>query len=73
MKEKQVLESVIPIIEGKIIDFKCYLRGILFINLNSLTHNTLKPGNLDIYYNAHPEQLNRKIHNNLSGRIVPLT
>jgi hypothetical protein len=72
-KEKQVSESVIPLIEGKIRDGKCRSGGIPFTNLDPLTDGTLKPGNPDVYYGARPEQLNRKIREELGGRIVPST
>ncbi|KAL5331167.1 hypothetical protein ACEPPN_000696 [Leptodophora sp. 'Broadleaf-Isolate-01'] len=54
-KEKQVMESVIPIIEGEIKDAKCISGGIPFTNLNHLTDGTLVPGNPDRYYGARPE------------------
>jgi hypothetical protein len=74
-KEKQVSESVIPIIEGKGRgrDAKCRSGGIPFTNLDPLTDGTLKPGNPDVYYGARPEQLTRKVRDELGGRIVPLT
>ncbi|KAL8735398.1 MAG: hypothetical protein Q9166_000943 [cf. Caloplaca sp. 2 TL-2023] len=72
-KEKQVSESVIPIIEGKIGDAKCRSGGIPFTNPDPLTDGTLKPGNPDIYYGARPEQLSRKVRDNLGGRIIPST
>ena len=72
-KEKQVSESVIPIIEGKIADIKCRSGGIPFNNFDPLTDGTLKPGNPDIYYGARPEQLSRKVRDDLSGQIIPST
>ncbi|PVH94218.1 hypothetical protein DM02DRAFT_618786 [Periconia macrospinosa] len=72
-KEKQVSESVIPIIEGKIGDTKCRSGGIPFTNLDPLTDGTLKSGNPDIYYGARPEQLSRKVRDDLSSRIIPST
>ncbi|MCJ1392938.1 hypothetical protein MMC18_005810 [Xylographa bjoerkii] len=72
-KEKQITTSVIPIIEGEIRDRRCYAGGIPFTNLDPLTDGTITPGNPDIYYGARPEQLNRGIRNELSGRIVPST
>jgi hypothetical protein len=72
-KEKQVSESVIPIIEGKIADIKCRSGGIPFTNFDPLTDGTLKPGNPDIYYGARTEQVNRKVRDELSGRIIPST
>ena len=56
-KEKQVMESVIPKISGKIANAKCVSGGIPFGNLAPLTDGTLKPGNPDLYYGARPEQL----------------
>lgn len=72
-KEKQISESVIPIIEGKIEDSRCTSRGIPFTNLDHLTDGTLVPGNPDRYYGARPEQLNRQVRNKLSGHIIPST
>lgn len=72
-KERQVSKSVIPIIEGKIRDAKCRLGGIPFTNLDPLTDGTLKPGNPDVYYGARPEQLHRKVRNELGGQIIPST
>ncbi|KAL8886647.1 MAG: hypothetical protein Q9215_005687 [Flavoplaca cf. flavocitrina] len=64
-KKKQVTTSVIPIIEGT--------PGIPFTNLDPLTNGTLVPGNPDIYYGARPEQLDRRVRNELSGHIIPST
>ena len=72
-KEKQITTLVIPIIEGEIRDIKCVSGGIPFTNLNHLTDGTLVPGNPDLYYGARPEQLNRRVRNELSGRIIPST
>ncbi|KAF2181468.1 hypothetical protein K469DRAFT_791755 [Zopfia rhizophila CBS 207.26] len=74
-KEKQVSESVIPIIKGKIRDAKCRLGEISFTNLNPLTDSALKfkPGNPNIYYNTRPEQLSQKVRNKLSSKIIPST
>ena len=72
-KEKQVSESVIPFLEGKIGDEKCRAGGIPFTNLSPLTDGTLKPGNPDIYYGARPEQLSRKVRDELGGQIIPST
>lgn len=55
MKEKQIIISVIPIIERKINDVKYVSGKISFTNLNYLTDGTFIPGNLDIYYGARPE------------------
>jgi hypothetical protein len=72
-KEKQVSELVIPIIEGKIADAQCRSGGIPFANLDHLTDGMLKPGNPDIYYGARPEQLTRKVRDEIGGRIIPST
>lgn len=72
-KEKQITTSVIPIIEGYIEDAKCVSGGIQFANLDHLTDGTLVPGNPDIYYGARPEQLHRRVRDELSGHIIPST
>jgi len=72
-KEKQVTESVIPVIEGKTRDAKCISGGIPFTNLDHLTDGTLVPGNPDRYYGARPEQLDRRVRTHLSGHIIPST
>ncbi|KAI9792800.1 MAG: hypothetical protein M1816_001532 [Peltula sp. TS41687] len=64
-KEKQVSELIIPIIEGEITDPKCRSGGLAFNNLDPLTDGTLKPGNPDIFYGARPEQLTRKVRDDL--------
>ena len=73
VKEKQVTTSVIPIIEGKIHDSKCVAGGIPFTNLAHLTDGNLVPGNPDIYYGARPEQLSRKVRDELCNYIIPST
>ncbi|KAL9034871.1 MAG: hypothetical protein Q9180_005169 [Flavoplaca navasiana] len=72
-KEKQVTTSVIPIIEGDIGDARCVSGGIPFTNLHPLTDGTFALGNPDIYYGARPEQLDRRVRNELSGHIIPST
>ena len=72
-KEKQVTTSVIPYIGGDIKDAKCVSGGIPFTNLAPLTDGTLVPGNADIYYGARPEQLDRRVRDELSGHIIPST
>lgn len=72
-KEKQVMTSVFPTIEGKIRDAKCVAGGIPFTNLDDLTDGTLAPGNPDLYYGARPEQLDRRVRDELSGHIIPST
>jgi hypothetical protein len=72
-KEDQVTKSVIPIIEGRIRDAKCVSGKIPFRNLAPLTDGTLVPGNPDLYYGARPEQLNRRVRDDLSNQIIPST
>ncbi len=72
-KEKQVTTSVIPVIEGDIGDAKCVSGGIPFTNLCALTVGQLVPGNPDIYYGARPEQLDLRVRDKLSDRIIPST
>jgi hypothetical protein len=72
-KEKQVTTSVIPIIEGEIRDAKCVAGDIPFTNLDHLTDGTLAPGKPDLFYGARPEQLDRRIRDELSGSIIPST
>lgn len=54
-KESQVIIDIIPMIEGNIGDRIYTARQVLFTNLNHLTDSILMPGNLDLYYSAHPE------------------
>ncbi|MCJ1313685.1 hypothetical protein MMC25_007364 [Agyrium rufum] len=72
-KEKQVTTLVIPIIEGDIEDARCVSGGIPFTNLDPLIDGTLVPGNPDLYYGARPEQLDRRVRDELSGHIIPST
>jgi hypothetical protein len=72
-KEDQVTKSVIPVIEGKIRDAKCVSGKIPFRNLTHLTDGTLVPGNPDLYYGARPEQLNRRVRDDLGDQIIPST
>ena len=72
-KENKVTDSVIPIIEGKIMDGRCIAGEIPLTNLDHLTDGTLSPGNPDRFHGARPEQLNRQIRNELIGHIVPST
>jgi hypothetical protein len=73
VKEKQVTTSVISVIEGDIKDAKYVSGRIPFTNLGPLTDSTLVPDNPDIYYGARPEQLDRRVRNELNSHIIPLT
>jgi hypothetical protein len=72
-KEKQVTNSVILIIEGKIGDGRCVAGDILFNNLDHLTDGTIALGKPDLFYGTRPEQLDRRIRLELSSRIIPST
>ena len=72
-KEKQITDSVVPIIEGDVGDTKCIAGGIPFTNLDHLTDGMIAPGNPDRYYGARPEQLDRQVRKELNHRIVPST
>ena len=68
-----MINSVIPIIEGKVGDSKYIASDIPFNNLNYLTDSTITPTKPDLFYGARPEQLNRYVRTKLSSRIIPLT
>ncbi|CRG82659.1 hypothetical protein PISL3812_00003 [Talaromyces islandicus] len=72
-KEKQITESVIPVIEGDNGDARCVAGGVPFNNLGQLTDVTLVSGNPDRYYGARPEQLDRRIRDELYAEIIPST
>ena len=72
-KENKATKRVIPIIEGKIRDDKCVEGDVLFTNLDSLTNDMLTAAKPDLYYGARPEQLDRRVREELSGHIIPST
>lgn len=72
-KENKATKTVIPIIEGKITDDKCVEGEILFTNLKPLTNDMFTAAKPDLYYGARPEQLDRRIRDELSGHIIPST
>ena len=73
-KESDVKKEVIPIIRGKIKDSKTASGEIPFTNLAPLTTDeTLVPGNPDFYHGARPEQLDRRIRDELGRFVVPST
>lgn len=72
-KEGQVMKNVIPVIEGRLKDPKCAAGDIPFNNLDHLTDGTLVSGKPDYYHGARPEQMDRKLREELSGLIVPST
>jgi hypothetical protein len=68
-----VINSVIPIIEGKVGDDKCVAGYIPFNNLDHLTDGTIAPAKPDLFYGARPEQLDRRVRTELGSRIIPST
>ena len=71
--KNKVTNSVIPIIQGKISNGRCVAGDVIFSNLDHLTDGALLSGKPDLFYGARPEQLNRRIRNELKGHIVPST
>ncbi|EXJ84238.1 hypothetical protein A1O3_04905 [Capronia epimyces CBS 606.96] len=69
--EKMVKIRVIPIIEGRVKDWKCVAGENPFTNLDPLTAFTLAPGTPDTYYGARPEQLSLQVRDELSNQIIP--
>lgn len=47
--------------------------GIPFTNLEHFTDGTLLPGNPDIFYCSPPEQVDRRVREELSAFIISLT
>ncbi|KAL8948336.1 MAG: hypothetical protein Q9222_005474 [Ikaeria aurantiellina] len=72
-KGKQVLASVIPIIEGNLGDAKCESKGTPFNNLEPLTDGMIMSGNPDACYGSHPQTVNRQVRQDLSKYIAPST
>lgn len=72
-KENKATNTVIPIIQGKITDNKCVEGDVLFTNLTPLTDDELTAAKPDLYYGARPEQLSRRVRDELSGHIIPST
>jgi hypothetical protein len=65
--------DVIPFISGLSQNTHFSARNTIFGNLEPLTDGTIAPAQLDLYYSACPEQLDRRIHDKLSGCIIPST
>lgn len=72
-KENKATKMVIPVIEGNVEDDKCVEGDILFTNLAPITEDTLTAAKPDLYYGARPEQLNRRVRDEISGQIIPST
>ncbi|KAF2009987.1 hypothetical protein BU24DRAFT_455168 [Aaosphaeria arxii CBS 175.79] len=71
--EHQLTTSVIPIIAGEIRDEDCASGKIPLTNLRQLTDDMFVPGNPDLYYGARPEQLNKRVRDDLCDLIIPST
>ncbi|KHN95382.1 uncharacterized protein MAM_06659 [Metarhizium album ARSEF 1941] len=69
--EREVTRNVIPVIEGTVLDTKCIAGDIAFTNLDDLTDGTIVAAIPDLYYGARPEQLNRQVRKEQSGKIIP--
>ena len=73
-KEDQVKKKVIPIIEGTIEDPRTASGEIPFTNLDPLAADeNLASGKPDFFHGARPEQLDRRIRNELEHLIIPST
>lgn len=70
---RQVISTIVPTLEGEIVDRKCVAGGIPLNNFDHLTNGTLAVGSPDFYYGARPEQLAMDIRKQLGGHIVPST
>ncbi|KAI9659670.1 MAG: hypothetical protein M1829_006578 [Trizodia sp. TS-e1964] len=69
--ESEVQEAAVPAIQGEGRDIMCRSGRIAFRNLRPLTDGTIVPGNPDVYYGARHEQLDLRVHNELSKQIIP--
>ncbi|EEQ29627.1 hypothetical protein McanMca71_006708 [Microsporum canis] len=72
-KEKPVISTVIPTIDGDISDSKCVGGDYPFGNLAPLTDGTLAHAKPDHFFGARPEQLNPEIRDKLCKFIIPST
>ncbi|MCJ1312897.1 hypothetical protein MMC25_006573 [Agyrium rufum] len=67
-KEDQFSKHVIPFIEGNIQDAACVSGNLQFRNLRPLIDGYFVSGNPNLYYGARPEQLNRRIREDLNNQ-----
>jgi hypothetical protein len=73
-KEKDVITSVIPIIDGEIHDDpKCIGGDWPFSNLAPLTDGSIPAAKPDHHFGARPEDVNIEIRNELNQLIIPST
>ena len=70
-KESKVFRTVIPFIEGKIADDKCWEGEVLFTNLQPLADDFFTMAKPDLYYGSRPEQLDRRVRQQLNAHIIP--
>jgi hypothetical protein len=73
LKDKQIMETVVPIIEGDVGSIKCVARDVPFTNLHPLVNGKIVPGHPHRYYGAYPEQLDSQVRHQLGGDIIPST
>jgi hypothetical protein len=71
--EDDVMIDLVPVISGLHLNNHFSARKTKFGNLELLTDGTIAPANPDLFYGARPEQLDRRIRDNLSGYIIPST
>lgn len=70
---EQLVNSVVQIIEGGVINPKCAGGGYPFTNLSPLTDGSIEHAQPDRFYGAHTKQLDKRIRDELSGSIIPST
>ncbi|KAG5984585.1 hypothetical protein E4U55_004136 [Claviceps digitariae] len=68
-----VIRDIIPLFQGDIDDRTCVAFDIEFTELECLTNGKLLPGNPDIYYGSHPEQLCMDAREELSNYVQTTT
>ena len=71
--EDDVMIDVVPVISGLHQNNHFSARKTKFGNLEPLTDGTIAPANPDLFYGARPEQLDRRICDELSNYIIPST
>ncbi|EZF31123.1 hypothetical protein H109_05567 [Trichophyton interdigitale MR816] len=72
-KEKPIIRLAIPVIEGRVDDFRCMGGDYPFGNLAPLTDGTLANAKPDHFFGARPKQLNPEIRDELNDFIIPST
>ncbi|EFR02618.1 hypothetical protein MGYG_05616 [Nannizzia gypsea CBS 118893] len=72
-KEKTIVRSAFPRIEGRIDDSRSVGGDYLFGNLAPLTDGTLAKAKPDHFFGAHPKKLDEEIREELNDYIIPST